>query len=1043
MRPVGGKRMAASILLLAALAAASGSLVGSLHEGEPSEPDAPYVRTRFSHLTSDVWRYRSAFRKRDLRPVPNNNPKSTPQPHRDRPNRLALSADGTKLYVTLAGTEAEPGHEVAVVDVASSKVLKRIPVGSRPYAPFLHPGGRFLVVINELSNYASVIDTKSDRAVGEIPLDFYCQGLAFSPDGRRAWVANRYLHQVLVVDLKTEADSLTGSVREVGGFSDRDFFGRTTIPDSVRQELAARGYTERQIEAAIEDRPIGGINAILRARCSRCHAESAGGYTCGPDPVENFLSAVEHSVGGRPWESPLLRAVTPRSLGGYGDQQVTPQTHAGGVLFEPGDKDLERLVEWIRRAEGGPGIRVGNEGSHPKDVTLSRDGRYLFVGNTGTMDVSIVDVRAEREVGAIFIQNVASHVVLAPDTRASSAEASRDLLIVLTMGAGFGTPNARDPFGAETWDRDHPEAQFTVLRDPATTDAFPIDQQAVMGPFDAVDGTWNFKMRDIQNDIVAVDLSKLRIPPWKPDSRLQYLLRADRYESHPEWVRYTSDTAEATVGDIKGDIPPELQRVHGAFPEWATVVGDRLYTTMAGTFEVVEWRIDPHAADPASKLVPLRAFSTGLRPVGITAGIPDTPSAEKLFVANTLGETVSVIDLKTGKSSEIVVGDLTQPAPATDAERGELIVHTSVFTSDGDTSCLHCHYRDTGDGRAWGAAETIGQDRFGHQTPGGTLGIPQMRNIFAIQPYYFEGTHRLSEGQGADIAEPASSIDFDRPIWAGDFTAVESDIPAAERRTLHEEIKERVEIRKLGPHGYDLEARREAFFRQQTKRYFGKPAGLRTMYRYVSAWLGNTTHLLPNPYDQDHPSVARGKRLFFDSSVMCSVCHAPPEFTNKSRELANNARRALPQLTTVTRRDASYTLISVRAVDVANGVTDFEMEPQDRGRVEDTEGSFTTMQLRGIFDRPPVFLHHARARSLREVLCTPGHPALREFRYPVLQGPEEARPGRRERGFNETTTRTPEGPLDPRDQVFDTHGGTSHLTPRQIEDLMNFMLSIE
>ncbi len=151
----------------------------------------------------------------------------------------------------------------------------------------------------------------------------------------------------------------------------------------------------------------------------------------------------------------------------------------------------------------------------------------------------------------------------------------------------------------------------------------------------------------------------------------------------------------------------------------------------------------------------------------------------------------------------------------------------------------------------------------------------------------------------------------------------------------------------------------------------------------------------------------------------------------------------MPQLTTVTRRDASYTLASVRAVDYANGLPAYEQEPDDRGRVETVEGSFTTMQLRGIFDRPPVFLHHARARSLREVLCTPGHPALRRYRYPVLQGDEVVRHDRREIGFNETTARTLEGPLNPEDQIFDTHGGTSQLTPRQLEDLMNFMLSIE
>ncbi|MCP4784847.1 MAG: hypothetical protein GY903_21965 [Fuerstiella sp.] len=995
------------------------------------------IGSRFNRLTSEVWRYGQQFQRRDLQPVPANNPHAEPQPLRDRPERLALSADGTKLYVTLAGTEAVPGHEIAVIDVATETVLRRVPVGLRPYVPVLHPDGRFLVVTNELSNYATVIDTKTDKVTGEIPVDYYCQGLAFAEDGKRAWIANRYLDQVLVVQLQTQDDRLKGTVVEVGGFDDDAFFGSTELPPDLLRELSDRELSVAEIQAATR-KGIGGINAILRAHCSRCHEEAAGGYVCGADPVVNFLSAVENSIGGQPYESPLIRAVVSTALGGFGDQSVTPLMHAGEVLFDQDDRDLERLVEWIRTSEGGPGIPVGNPGSHPKDVVLSRDGRHLFVGNTGTMDVSVVDVQANHEVGAIYVQNVAGHVLVAPDD-----ETERDLLITLTMGIGFGAAPSRDPLGAETWDRDHPAAQFTVLRDPVTTDAFPIDQQHVMGPFEAVDGTWNIKMRDMQNDVVAVDLSRLSIPTFTPGMDMNYLLKANAYESHPGWVRYTSDTAEATTGDVKGDVPPELQRVHGAFPESAAVNGNRLYLTMAGTFEVVEWLVQPNAKDPAEKLVPLRTFPTGLRPVGIVAGADETPAAGKLYVANQIGESISIIDVETGDSRELPLRTDADPPLITDAERGELIVHSSVFTSDGDTSCLHCHYRDTGDGRAWGAAETVGQDRDGHLTTGGTLGIPQMRNVYAIQPYYFEGTHRLSEGQGADITEPASSIDFDRAIWAGDFTAVVSPVPPDQRRVMHEELKERVETRSLGEQWYDLEERRADFFRQQSVKYFGRKYELQDFYRFVSAWLGDSNHMLPNPYDQDQPSVRRGKTLFNSASVMCSVCHTPPEFTNKDLSLTHNERRALPPLTTISRRDASYTLISVRAMDIANGITEFEMEPDDRGRVEDKEGSFTTMQLRGIFDRPPVFLHHARTRSLREVLCTPEHPGLRRYRLPVLQGSEDVRPGRREIGFNETTARTPAGRLNPQDQTFDTHGGTSHLTARQIEDLLNFMLTIE
>ncbi len=983
-----------------------------------AEP-ARYLRTPYSQLTSHVWRYRAPFEARSLPPVAANNPHPEPQPRRDRPERVTLSADGAKAYVTLPGTEAEPGDELAVVDVAAGTVIRRIEVGSRPYAAVLHPGGRFLVVTNELSNHATVVDTVTDEPISIIPLDYTAQGLVFSADGARAFVAIRYLDQVLDVDITVRPDRLEGAVRVIGGFDDERFYGPTEPRGGLSAELAARGFSSEAVQEALSP-GAGGLNAVLRARCSSCHRESAGGFVSGPDPVENFLSAVENSVGGSPEQSPLLQAV------------IAPGPHPGGVLFEEGEPDLAALREWIEDAAEGPGIRVGREGAHPKDLALSADGRTLFVGNTGTMDVATIDVASGHQVGGIFVQNVAGHVLTIPDPAGD-----RDLLVVLTMGAGFGGAKARDPAGSETWDRSHPAAQLTVLRDPQTTDPLPPEQQFPLGPFDAVDGTWAFKMRDIQNDIVAVDLSRLQVPAWEVGLTLDYQLRASRYESHPGWVRYTSDTAEATTGDIKGDIPPELQRVVGAFPEWASVVGDRLFVSMAGTFEIVEWRVRRDASDPADLLEPVRIYPVGLRPVGVAA------DEDVIIAVNQLGESVTIIDRASGKQREVVVGDRSRPPLDTDAEKGRLIAHTSVFSSDGDTSCLHCHYRDTGDGRGWGAAETVGQDHEGHLTVGGTLGIPQMRNVFAIQPYYFEGTHRLSEGQGADISEPASSIDFDRPVWAGDFTAVESPVPQAERRPLHEELKERVEVRKLGAEGYTLEERRDAFLRDQSLRVFGAAYGLRDLQRFMAAFLGAENHLQPNPHDAEHPAVQRGERIFSSARAMCSVCHTPPEFTNKTEALTHNDRAALPPLTTITRRDASYTLASLRAVDRANGLDDLDLDPDDPGRVEEQEGSFTTMQLRGIFDRPPVFLHHGRARSLREAVASPDHPGLRQTRLPVLQGPEDVRPDRRERGFNETTSRSESGALDLASRIVDTHGGTSHLTASQLDDLVDFLRSIE
>ncbi len=570
------------------------------------EQTRQYYRSRFGQLTSDVWRYKQAFVANDLTPVANNNPAPELQPKRDRPGRTVLNASGTKLYVTLQGTELEPSNQIAVIDTATNDMIKRIKVGSRPYQPVLHPDGRFIVVSNELSNYLSVIDTLTDENVGQIPLDYYGQGVVFNKTGTKAWVAIRYLGQVLTLDIVQSGRSLTGQVQQVGGFSEDKFYGhQQKISTSLRNELLDRGITKQEISQMIDD-GVGGVNGILRARCKGCHAAPAGGFQSGADKTINFLSAVENSIAGKPLNSPLLRAVIPASMGGFGDVKTTPEFHPAGALFKEGEPELDVIIDWIKTGTNGPGISVGNPGSHPKDLVLSADEKHLFVGNTGTMDISIIDTEANQEVAGLFIQNVANFVTIFNDIKTD-----KDHLIALTMGAGFGAPKERDPFGGETWDRDNAAAQFTVLRDPKTSDAYPWQEQYTMGPFDAIDGTWNFKMRDIQNDIVAFDLSQLSIPSFNADKKLDYLLRANKYEAHDSWVRYTSDTAEATTGDIKGDIPPELQRVPGAMPEWAVIEGDRMFVSMSGSFELVEWKINVNADDPAEKLVPVKVYSTG------------------------------------------------------------------------------------------------------------------------------------------------------------------------------------------------------------------------------------------------------------------------------------------------------------------------------------------------------------------------------------------------------------------------------------------------
>ncbi len=986
-----------------------------------SDADAATDPSVYGVQTSRRWAFGETWQRRNLVPVANPNPDPQPQPARDHPFDVAIARDGSKVWIGLVGSELEPGHALAVYDVAAGRIIKRIelaapgagPPALSPYRLSMHPGGRFLLVTSRLSNFATLIDTRDDTVAAEVPLDFYSQGVVFDASGSVAWVANRYLDQVLEFEVRAAGAEM--ALRPLGG-------------------LDAQRFVDE-------------VHPILAKSCgaAACHDRERGGFVAGRDGRASFVSALAHVVPGDPAGSRLLRAPVRGRHGGYADQIPRMRGHAGGVVVfaDPArDPRWRRIADWIRAGGPGPGIPVGNPRSKPKTLALSTNGRHLFVGNTGTGDIAVVDTRTRREVGSIGVQNVVN------DLKIHHSDATgHDYLLVTTEGVGFGVGRERDPWGGESWQAGNPAAHFSVWRDPKTGRVLPREDQTVLGPFDAVDGTAAIKFRDIQNDLLIVDLSRLQIPAEPLADGPRRLLNANRYEAHRGWVRYTSDTAESTWGDIKGDIPPELMRVVGALPEKMALVGDQLFVTMQATNQVQRWRIDAAASDPADMLVPVAVYATGLQPIGVVAGPAGTAAAGKLFVANFLGGTLTVIDTASGRSHEVVVDAsiVDQPVPATGAERGEVFVHSALLSSDGDTSCFHCHYLDTGDGRPWGVSQVVGQQYLpgphggSSLVIGGTMGVPQMRGLFAIQPFFLEGTLSAYEARSM-IQEHAPADDFRGPLPGADYGGVEAhyELPGAA------DIQSRMDA--ASDLDANLEERRDEMFRDRSMALFGKAFTLRDFVRFVGDWQVTEPHLLPNPFDIDSAAVRRGEALFHDARVGCAACHPRPNFARK--DLANNAQQAIEPVVTLSARDAAFTLIGLNRLDAINGVRR-DLEPHDGGRVEETQGHFTISGLRGIWDRPPVFLHNGMARTLREVLLAPGHPGLRRLKYEPMVGGEAERPGRLEVGFNMTWLFAKGSPQVRAHRAaggrlgFDTHGGTSHLKAAEVDDLVAFLQAIE
>jgi YVTN family beta-propeller protein len=107
----------------------------------------------------------------------------------NQPTGLAISKDGTTLYVTCA-SEQWPNGMVCVVNTVSGKVQNRIAVGHMARSPVLSPNGQTLYVCNWFNNDMSVVDLASHRDVARIPVTREPYTAALTPDGATLVVTN-------------------------------------------------------------------------------------------------------------------------------------------------------------------------------------------------------------------------------------------------------------------------------------------------------------------------------------------------------------------------------------------------------------------------------------------------------------------------------------------------------------------------------------------------------------------------------------------------------------------------------------------------------------------------------------------------------------------------------------------------------------------------------------------------------------------------------------------------------------------------------------
>jgi YVTN family beta-propeller protein len=289
------------------------------------------------------------------------------------PRSLALSPDGSRLYVTVEG----PPAALAVLDSRSLQVLATIPVAPEPYGVAADPHGRVVYITSTATGTVGVVRVSpfvpprararaGVRAAGpgliaRIPVGPRPKGLAISPDGSRLYVTHFLSGEISVIDTARLA------VLEVVS---------TGIDSNMAQKIVLHPTNGRAYAPHIRSNT---VNRFLLFDSTVFPVISAVDLAANRAvPRERIDLSLGQTAVNLPFDLAFSRDGQSLYVVGLGSGDVT------AVDLRTGQK--------IARVDVGEG---------PRAIAILPDGSKAYVSNSLSDDVSVIHLAALRETKRI------------------------------------------------------------------------------------------------------------------------------------------------------------------------------------------------------------------------------------------------------------------------------------------------------------------------------------------------------------------------------------------------------------------------------------------------------------------------------------------------------------------------------------------------------------------------------------------------------------------------------------------------------------------
>ena len=274
-------------------------------------------------------------------------------------------------------------NDVSVISTATNTVVATIRVGTQPIGIAVTPDGTKVYITNSESNSVSVISTQTNTVIATIPVGTYPYSAAVSPDGSLAYIANANDGTISIINTSTNTVKATVKVGMYAW-------------DIAQNADGSRLYISDYINSLVYvfDTPTSAVVATIntpRQPYGLC-VSNDGTKVYVADETANSDSVLVINTATNTVISTISTDRNPYTMVESPDGKWLYVVNANGADVSVIDLSTNLLTV---------NIPVGG---FPESLSITSDGRYLYVPGTGgstTQNVSVIDTKTNTVIALV------------------------------------------------------------------------------------------------------------------------------------------------------------------------------------------------------------------------------------------------------------------------------------------------------------------------------------------------------------------------------------------------------------------------------------------------------------------------------------------------------------------------------------------------------------------------------------------------------------------------------------------------------------------